>query len=115
MVLVIPALFVLLVPLVVGGCIVDLDEFINGAMYSPYPPSSTLTRRPPQQISAIFIISVVVHEKSSGFKSIPAFEGCPTKFLIFPTSPAEASKPIESSINDGLNARNEGINLCSIA
>lgn len=39
--------------------------------YSPYPPSNTLTIRPLQHISAIFIISVVAHEKSSAFRSMP--------------------------------------------
>lgn len=37
----------------------------------PYPPSSTETTRPEQQRSAMRIISVVIHSKSEGLKSMP--------------------------------------------
>ena len=92
------------------------DCFKSGEEYSPYPPSNTLINRPPQQISAIFMTSVVVQAKSSGLRSMPIRDGAPVgKCLILPTSPAAVSKPIDSSINDGLKARRLGINRCSIA
>jgi hypothetical protein len=40
-------------------------------VWLPYPPSSTETTRPEQQRSAMRIISVVIHSKSEGLKSMP--------------------------------------------
>jgi hypothetical protein len=67
-------------------------------------------------MSAIFITSVVAQAKSSGCRSMPMRDPTsPGNWRQFPTSPAAASKPMESRISVGLKARRDGIRRCSMA
>jgi len=88
--------------------------FLLCSAYLPYPPSSTLTTLPEQQMSATFRISEVVHAKSSGLKSMPGSASA-VPVLVLPTSPSTGSKPVDSRMSEGLKARRAGSRRCVMA